>query len=153
MDYRSQEAALRARIEEVDGEVEALDRSRIEIEESIRTLQRETTELERSLAEDGPGKGAVGASILRIPFIVITLLVVAVLLVPFQIYLTGYVHKDPDETVVPLLLLSGPGLLAALVATPYRSLHRAYAHAVWAGSILVALIGALLMIGLTGVVK
>jgi hypothetical protein len=153
VDYRSQEAALRARIEEIDGEVEALDRKRLEIEESIATLERETSELERSLSEDGPGKGAVGASILRIPFIVITLLAVAVLLVPFQIYLTGYVHKDPGDTVVPLLLLSGPGLLAALVATPYKSLHRGYAHAVWAGAILVGLIGVLLMIGLTGLVK
>ena len=153
MDYRSQEAALRARIEEMDGEIEALDRSRLEIEESVATLERETTELERSLAEDGPGKGAVGASILRIPFIVIALLVVAVLLVPFEIYLTGYVYRDPEETVVPLLLLAGPGLLGALVATPYKNLHRAYAHAVWAGALLVGLIGVLLMIGLTGLVK
>ena len=32
----------------------------------------------------------------------------------------GYVRLQPEETVVPILLLGGPGVLAALVAAPYR---------------------------------
>ena len=56
-------------------------------------------------------------------------------MVPAEIYIGGYVRRQPEETVVPLLLLAGPGLLAALIAWPYRNVP-GYAKGAAAGAVL-----------------
>lgn len=139
MTYRSPETALRERLAVLDAEVAELEARRDAIIGELVAERRASAELEERIAREGPGGGLAGARTLGIPFIVGAFFVVSLLLVPATIYIGSYASRDPEETIVPLLLLCGPGLTTSLVARPYRHLAKGYEAAAIAGALLVGL--------------
>src|SRR5262249_55052838 len=113
--YRSAVPALEQRIEDLKGDLAALDAEERELAASLEAQERATAERVAALAAHGPGGGPRGASILCIPFVVVGLLLVAIAVVPLEIYVGGYVQRQPDETIVPILILGIPPLLAAVI--------------------------------------
>jgi hypothetical protein len=85
-------------------------------------VNRQVKDLGERFALSGIGGAARGPTFDRINLLVAGLSVVGLLVVPAEIYIGGYVHRQPEETVVPILILAGPGLLAAVIAWPYRAL-------------------------------
>jgi hypothetical protein len=151
--YRSAVPALEQRIEALKGELGALDAEERELGATLEAQERATAEHLASLAAHGPGGGARGASILCIPLVVGGLLVVAVLVVPLAIYIGGYVRKQPGETIVPILLLAVPALVAAVIAWPYRRVRASYRRASITGVALVVITLAIVALGLAGALK
>jgi hypothetical protein len=148
--YRSIDTALEQRIEELRGDLAALDAEERELAASLEAQERATAERIASLSSHGPGGGARGASILCIPFVVGALLIVAAVVVPLEVYIGGYVRKEPGETIVPILLLAVPALVAAVIAWPYRHVASSYRGASMAGVALVAIALAIVAAGLAG---
>jgi hypothetical protein len=137
MTYRSADGVLRERLAELEraeAERDARERALIaECEES----ERAAAVLAERLAVSGPGGAARGPSFDRIGVLVAALCVVGLLVVPAEIHIGGWVHRSPGETILPILLLGGPGVLAAVIAWPYRR-QRGYRSGVVAGVLLVS---------------
>ncbi len=121
MTYRSADAVLQERLAEVERDLAELEERGRALVVECETIGTETKTLEARLAVSGPGGGAArGPTFDRISVLVTGLCVVGALVVPAEIYIGGWVRRTPGETVVPLLLLAGPGALAAMIAWPYR---------------------------------
>ena len=135
MTYRSAGAVLEERLADLDrdlAEARSLERQLLE---ECEASSRSVKELEERLALSGVGGAARGPTFDRINLLVAGLCVVGLLVVPAEIYIGGYVRRQPEETVVPTLLLGGPGLLAAVIAWPYRALAP-YGKGVFLGVVL-----------------
>ena len=123
MNYRSADGVLQARYEEGERELAALKER-----EGALTAECEREEAsERQLAERfriaGLGGAERGPTIDRINVLLKGLCLVGMLVALPEMYIGGYVRRQPEESVIPILLLGGPGILAAVVAWPYRALH------------------------------
>jgi hypothetical protein len=122
MTYRDGNVVLEERLADVQRHLAAAvaieHRLTGECDESSRAVK----DLEARLALCGVGGAARGPTFDRINLLVAGLCVVGLLVVPAEIYIGGYVRRQPEETVVPMLLLAGPGVLAAVIAWPYRTL-------------------------------
>ena len=123
MNYRSAEGVLQARYEEGERELAALkERERVLTADCEREEATERQLVER-LRIAGLGGAERGPTIDRINVLIKGLCLVGILVTWPEVYLGGYVHHQPEETVIPILLLGGPGVLAAVIAWPYRALH------------------------------
>jgi hypothetical protein len=136
MTYRSHEAALRQRIEDLKAALDAAEDEERSLGERCAKVEERAKELEARLAVAGVGAGPSGARTDRIWLAVAVLCAVGALLVPIQYYIGGYVRRQPDETILPIMLLGVPGALAAIVAYPYRLQGRKYRIGVMAGTAL-----------------
>jgi len=134
--------ALRAEIDELAGEEKSLA--------LLAEAQERETKEQRVVHEEGAPRGALGASLLRIPVFVSTFLTVGFFLIPLELYIGSYVHGHADETVVPLAMLAGPGALAAVIAWPYRKVGGLYAAAVLLGLALAVVVAAIIAAGRMG---
>ena len=122
MTYRSADAVLVERLADLElqlGEAAVLER---QLTSESEAMDRAVEEKTSRLALSGLGGAARGPAFDRIHVLVTGLSVVGLLVVPAEIYIGGWVRRSPEETVVPLLLLAGPGLMAAVIAWPYRAL-------------------------------
>jgi hypothetical protein len=145
MTYRSADGVLEARLEAMDAELSELATrerellSRCEKEEGI------GKELAERLAVAGPGGAPRGPTFDRIGVLIMGLCIVGLLVIPAEMYIGGYVRRQREETVLPILLLAGPGTLATIIAWPYRHL-RGYGLGVATGALLagVALLNVIL---------
>jgi len=153
MTYRSADSVYEQRIQELRAELDAIAADRRDLETRIEVQARATDARAADLAAHGPGGGALGASLLRIPFLVGGLLLVGALVVPAEIYIGGYIHHQPSEAIVPVLMLGIPGLLAGVIAFPYRRLGNGYASGAVVGAALVFITLAIVFAGCTGVLK
>jgi uncharacterized membrane protein len=120
MTYRNAEGVLRDRLGALEHEL-----SETEIHERALLAECEASEaaaaqLAERLAVSGPGGASRGPNFDRISVLLWGLCIVGVLMIPGQIHIGTYVKSDPGETVIPILLLAGPGVLAASIAWPYR---------------------------------
>lgn len=137
MTYRSAEAALTERLAQVEDDLVAARAREKELAVDHAALSAEIADLDRRLKVSGPGGAARGPFFDRINVIVWSLCVVGVLVMPAEIYIGGYVRRQPEETIVPILLLAGPGLMAAIVAWPYHHIAH-YRRGAIAGALLAA---------------
>jgi hypothetical protein len=149
--YRSVDHALEQRREALQAELVALEGEDRTLVARLEAQERATAERVASLSPDGPAGGALGARIQRIPFVVAGLLLVAMLVVPLEIYIGGYVRKQPGETIVPILLLAVPALVATVIAWPYRRLGAFYRRASIGGIVLVGIALLAIAAGAAGV--
>lgn len=122
MTYRSADAVLAERLAEVERELAEARAVEQHLVDECEAVERWRKVLAERLTLSGLGGAARGPAFDRISVLVTGLCVVGLLVVPAEIYIGGYVRREPEETVVPILLLAGPGLLAAVVAWPYRVL-------------------------------
>ncbi len=153
MTYRSADAALEERLEDVTREIADLDARLGALASDIEASEQAAEALRTKIQHEGPGGGRVGATLLRIPFIVGTLLTVGLLALAFSFYIGGYVHKQPEETIVPILMLDGPAILAAVVAWPYRRLGSTYVGGLVAAAVMLGLSFTIIAAGATGVLR
>ncbi len=122
MTYRDANVVIAERLAELDRDLaDATERER-SLTSECTAMERTVKELSDRLAVSGVGGAARGPAFDRISVLVTGLCVVGFLVIPAEIYIGGYVRRQPEETVVPILLLAGPGLLAALIARPYRAI-------------------------------
>lgn len=141
MAYRNEETALRARIErstralaDLEGEVAGLRAKKDEARGRVDALRQR-------LETAGRGGGAAGARRDRIDVAAWGLVLVSVPLLYFHVDWHRYVPRD--ASVIPAILwLGAPGLLAFLVAWPYRRASTSCRYAALAGGAFV--LGALL---------
>jgi hypothetical protein len=151
--YRSLEAVHQERAEELRLEINVLERELHDLEHKIDDAERGAKALDEKVAREGPGGGGKGASLLRIPFMVGWLLFIGVLLIPFEAYIGSYVHRDPHETIIPILILNGPGILGMVVAWPFRRVETTYKGGVLGGLLLVAINLTIIALGMKGILK
>jgi hypothetical protein len=151
--YRSLEAVHQQRIEELRQEINGLEGELSDLETRISDTERVTKTLDAKVLREGPGGGKLGASLLRIPFMVGWLLFIGVLLIPFELYIGTYVHRDPHETIIPILILNGPGILGMVVAWPFRRVAGTYGGFVLGGIALVVINLAIIALGMRGILR
>jgi hypothetical protein len=120
--YRSADAVLKERLAELDRELVGATARERELTAECEAMDRAVKDLDERLALSGVGGASRGPTFDRISVLVNGLCIVGLLVVPAEIYIGGYVHRQPEETVVPILMLAGPGTLAALIAWPYRAI-------------------------------
>ena len=122
MTYRSASAVLAERLSDLERDLAEGAAKEHRLTEECEAMDRTVQELDERLKLSGVGGAARGPTFDRISVLVAGLCVVGLLVVPAEIYIGGYVRHQPEETIVPILVLGGPGLLAALVAWPYRAI-------------------------------
>jgi hypothetical protein len=151
--YRSADSAVVERIAQVETDLTAIaDKLRIAKDE-LGAIEADSTRLRELVEKEGPGGGLAGASSLQIPVILTWLLVMAFIALPGQLYIGSYVHSAPGETVMPLVISAGPAVLTIVVAWNYRKLGRIYPLAVMAGLGFLGVLGLILLLGFTGVLR
>ena len=138
MTYRSADAVLVERLAEVERELAEAGQREQQLTADCEAMDRAVKDLDERLAVSGLGGAARGPTFDRISVLITALCVVGFLVIPAEIYIGGYVRRQPEETIVPVLLLAGPGLLAAVIAWPYRTL-RPYGKGVVVGAALALL--------------
>jgi len=133
--YRSADGVFKERLADLEREVAELEARERVLTSECAAMDVTVKDLQERFQLSGVGGAARGPTFDRISVLVSGLCIVGLLVVPAEIYIGGYVRRQPEETVVPLLLLAGPGLLAALIAWPYRSVQ-GYAKGAAAGVVL-----------------
>ena len=119
MAYRDDEQALRQRIAALAAELERQRTRNRELERETVRDERLARRAEARLREAGPGAGWRGPRRDRIDLAALVLVLVCVPLLPLHI--RWHHHIATDASVIPAIVWLGtPGLLAALVAWPYR---------------------------------
>ena len=137
MTYRSADGILESRLEDLDRDLREVEARERELTKVCVTTEGTGKELAERLIVAGLGGAQRGPTFDRIGVLIAGLCIVGLLVAPFEISIGGYVRRQPEETVVPILLLAGPGVLAALIAWPYRRL-RGYAFGAVLGGLLIA---------------
>lgn len=135
MTYRSADAVFKERLADLEREVAEIETRERALTSECATLDLQVKDLDERFRLSGIGGAARGPTFDRISVLVGGLCTVGLLVVPAEIYIGGYVHQQAGETVVPILLLAGPGLMAALIAWPYRGVP-GYAKGAVAGALL-----------------
>ncbi|HJL02635.1 MAG TPA: hypothetical protein RMH85_01350 [Polyangiaceae bacterium LLY-WYZ-15_(1-7)] len=119
MAYRDQEAALRERKALLERERARWAEEAAELETALREIGERVGALDRRLQEAGPLSGAGGWRADRVDVAAWVLALLSVPLLYAHVVWNEYIERDP--TVIPAILwLATPGLLAVLVAWPYR---------------------------------
>src|SRR3954453_65894 len=115
MTYRSADAVLKERLAAVERDLAETAALELQLADEGARADREVKDLDERLALSGIGGAARGPTFDRISVLVGGLCIVGFLVIPAEVYIGGYVRRQPEETVVPILFLAGPGTLAALV--------------------------------------
>ena len=135
MTYRSADAVFKERLADLERELAEIEARERALTSECAAMDVTVKDLHERFLVSGIGGAARGPTFDRISVLVGGLCTVGLLVVPAEIYIGGYVHRQPEETVVPILLLAGPGLLAALIAWPYRNVP-GYAKGAAVGALL-----------------
>lgn len=135
MTYRSADGVMKERLTDLEREVAELEVREQALSSDCAAMNATVKDLQERFQLSGVGGAARGPTFDGISVLVIGLCVVGVLVVPAEIYIGGFVHRQPQETVVPILLLGAPGLFAAMIAWPYRNV-RGYTLGASAGAVL-----------------